>query len=403
MSKSWLRFASAPGRSLSSLKAPRRWLILLLAGVLIGACSSKEVDLEAEPAELVKFDAAFKVRKVWSKGIGEGAESLRLALRPATDGTRIYAAAHDGNIQAFDALSGKRSWSTKTKLPLSAGPGTDGNLLIAGSSNGDVIALDANTGEERWRVRVTSEVLAVPALADEKVLLRTVNGKLTALAAEDGTQSWSIQQMMPRLSVRGTSSPIIARGMVVSGFDNGHIAAFNVADGDVIWDLLLEPPSGRTEIERLVDINSDVQAAGGDIYAVGYQGRLGSIAMDTGQLLWSRELSSHSGLCVDTNNIYVTDQSSEIVALSRGTGREIWRSKSLRNRDVSAPIAFAGSIVVGDFEGYLHWFDAATGDLQARTKAGSDRITSQPLVLNDLLYVLNDKGTLFAFALRQDK
>jgi outer membrane protein assembly factor BamB len=250
---------------------------------------------------------------------------------------------------------------------------------------------------------VTSEVLATPALVDDKVLLRTVNGKLTALFAIDGSQAWSIQQSMPRLSVRGTSSPVIARGKVVSGFDNGRVAAFASADGEVLWDILLEPPSGRTEVERLVDINSDVQAVGDDVYAVGYQGRLGAISLETGQLLWSRELSSTNGLCVDSNSIYVTDQESELVALSRGSGREIWRSKVLRNRDVTAPTAFGSSIVAGDFEGYLHWFDAATGDMQARSRAGSDRITSQPLALNDMLYVMNDAGKLYAFAVRPSK
>jgi outer membrane protein assembly factor BamB len=374
-----------------------RWLIVALAAIFLAACSSKEIDLDVEPVELVKFKPAFKVRKAWSKGVGDSSEFLRLALRPSTDGTLVYAAAHDGKIVALNAETGKRIWGENTKLPLSAGPGTDGKLVVAGSNDGDVVALDAATGEERWRVRVTSEVLAVPAVADDKVLLRTVNGKLSALAAIDGTQVWSIQQSMPKLSVRGVSSPIIARGMVISGFDNGRVAAFNLADGGVVWDVLLEPPSGRTEVERLVDINSDVQAAGPDVYAVGYQGRLGSIAIESGQLLWSQELSSHSGLCVDSNNIYVTDQKSEIVALSRGSGREIWRSKVVRNRDATAPIAYAGSIVVGDFEGYVHFLDAATGDLQARVKAGGKRITSQPLVVNDLLYVMNDGGGLVAF------
>ena len=381
----------------------RRWFLIALMSIALSACSSKEIDLEIEPAELVDIDPAFKLRKVWSKSVGDGAESLRLALRPATDGVRIYAASHEGHILAFDALTGKRTWKAKTELPLSAGPGTDGKLVVAGSSDGDVIAVDAATGEQRWHVRVTSEVLATPALVDDKVFLRTVNGKLTALFAIDGSQAWSIQQSMPRLSVRGTSSPVIARGNVVSGFDNGRVAAFTPVDGGVLWDILLEPPSGRTEIERLVDINSDVQVVGDDVYAVGYQGRLGAISLDTGQLLWSRELSSINGLCVDSSSIYVTDQKSELVALSRGSGREIWRSKVIRNRDVSAPTAFGSSIVAGDFEGYLHWFDAATGDMQARSRAGGDRITSQPLALNDMLYVLNDAGKLYAFAVRPNK
>jgi outer membrane protein assembly factor BamB len=202
---------------------------------------------------------------------------------------------------------------------------------------------------------------------------------------------------MPRLSVRGTSAPIFARNLVICGFDNGRVAAFDASDGGVIWDVLLDPPSGRTAIERLVDVNSILQVAGSDVYAVGYQGSLGSIAIESGQLLWSRELSSYNGLAIDFNSIYVSTQRSELVALSRGSGRELWRRKDLRNRDISAPAVFGSSIVVGDNEGYLHWFDISTGEIQARVRAGSDRITSQPLVVNEVLYAITDGGTLYAY------
>ena len=144
-------------------------LVLLVVGIVLAACSSKEIDPEVEPTELASFDSTLKVKKVWSKNIGEGTEFLRLALRPATDGTLIYAAAHDGTVQAFNAESGKRVWRASTDYPLSAGPGTNGNLVVAGSNDGDVVALDAETGEQRWHVRVTSEVLATPAVSADKV------------------------------------------------------------------------------------------------------------------------------------------------------------------------------------------------------------------------------------------
>ena len=374
----------------------------LALAVLIG-CSSKEIDPETLPAELVKFQPAFKVQRVWSKGIGGKTENLRLGLRPATDGTNIYAAAHDGRVMAFEAVKGKQVWSAKTDLPLSAGPSSDGKLVVAGSSNGEIIALDALTGEQLWVVEVTSEVLGAPALSPGMVLVQTVNGKLTALSADDGSALWSIQQSMPRLSVRGTSSPVIAKKIVVTGFDNGRVAAYDLEDGGIIWDVLMDPPSGRNELDRLIDINSSVSVAGNDVYAIGYQGRVGGIALESGRLLWSQELSSHSGFSVDLASIYITDQRSELVAISRGSGRELWRRLDTRNRDVTGPAVFGASIVVGDFEGYLHWFDLQTGALQARIKAGSDRISGQPLVLNNLLYVMTDGGSLYAYRLKPEK
>jgi len=385
---------------------PGWWRTAFMCTALLVAllgCSSKDVDPDDLPAELVSFKQSLKIKKVWSRGVGSGTEHLRLALRPAEDGVKIYAAAHDGKVAAMDLATGQVIWKTNTKLPLSAGPGTDGRLVVAGSSNGDIIALDATTGEVLWTVAVTSEVLASPVVVPGKVIVRTVNGKLAALDSQSGEQLWSIQQSMPRLSVRGTSEPVVARNMVICGFDNGRVSAFDLSDGGVIWDVLLNPPSGRTSIERLVDINSMVQVAGSDVYAIGYQGSIGAIALESGQLLWTRDMSSDSGLIVDLNNIYVADQRSEIVAMSRGSGRELWRRTDLRNRDVRAPAVFGRSVVVGDDQGYLHWFDIATGDLQARVRAGSKRITSQPLVFNDILYVMTDGGSVYAFTLAPAK
>ena len=119
--------------------------------------------------------------------------------------------------------------------------------------------------------------------------------------------------------------------------------------------------------------------AGSSVYAVGYQGRLASIAIESGQLLWSRELSSYNGLAADFNNLYISGQNSQLIAVSRRSGRELWKKDYLLNRDITGPGPFGGSVVVGDLDGYLHWFDPTTGELQARVRAGSDRITSTPL------------------------
>jgi len=374
-----------------------RWV---LAGVALAlaACSSNDVDPDDLPKPLVMLNKpSIKIKKVWGSSVGGGTEHLRLALRPSEDGKNLYAAAFDGKVEAVELTKGKRIWKASTDMPLSAGPGTDGQLVVAGSSNGDVIALDAANGDFLWAVAVTSEVLASPVVVPGKVVIRTVNGKIAALDSGSGEQIWSVQQSMPRLSVRGTSTPVVTRNLVICGFDNGRVTAFDLSDGGVVWDVLLDPPSGRTSIERLVDINSMVQVAGSDVYAVGYQGRLGAIAIESGQLLWSRELSSYSGLAVDFKALYVANERSEIVALSRASGRELWRQTDLRNRDITAPAVFGSSVVVGDYEGYLHWFDIKTGELQARVRAGSKRVTSQPLVVNDILYAINDSGSVHAY------
>jgi len=379
----------------------RTGALALLTGALVlpnAGCSVFGGDDEADPpAELTDFKATMRVKKIWSAGLGDDSESLRLALQPASDGARIFAAAHDGNVSAFDAVNGKRLWLRKTKLQLSGGPATDGEVVVVGSSNGDVVALNAADGQQRWRTTVSSEVLAAPTIASGVALVRTVDGKLAALDLIDGRQVWFVQQVMPRLTVRGTGAAVVIQDLVISGFDNGKLASYSILDGSPGWDVLLDPPAGRNEVERLADINATVRAIGEDVYAVGYHGQLTAVAAESGQTLWSQDVPSYDGLAVDLQNVYVSSDSSDLLAVSRQAGSELWKNESLKNRDITGPTAYQNSVVVGDFEGYVHFFDTATGKPQARVQVGSDRVTSPPLVVNDMLYVQTDGGDLAAF------
>jgi outer membrane protein assembly factor BamB len=196
---------------------------------------------------------------------------------------------------------------------------------------------------------------------------------------------------------------VIAGNAVIAGFDNGHISSYEVDSGSVLWDILLNPPSGRTEIERLSDLNSTVTVVGDDLYVTAYQGSLSSLARESGQTLWSREVSSYNGAAADFINVYVTDQFSELHAMSRRSGRETWKVDMLRQRDVTGPAVVGNSVVVADFEGYVHWFSASNGELQARMKAGGKQITAAPLVVGNTVYVLNEAGKLYAFRERPAK
>ena len=228
--------------------------------------------------------------------------------------------------------------------------------------------------------------------------MRTVDGKLIALNLTDGNQAWFAQQTMPRLSVRGTGSPVVDGNLVICGFDNGRVAAYDINDGSVVWDVLVAPPAGRTEVERLSDINATVQVIGDDVYAVGYQGRLAALARESGQILWSVEFSSYSGLGADLNNLYV----------SGDCRRAAGRGAQLRPRVVAAEPSSATAISPrrrrsglrrgGRFRGLPAFLRAPAPDtLQARVRPDSARITSAPLVVNDMLYVLTDGGELAAF------
>jgi outer membrane protein assembly factor BamB len=371
-----------------------------IAFALSGCAGSK--DTSEPPAELTEFEQSLDITKVWSGKVGGKSERLRLGLRPATDGARIYAGAYDGKVVAFDAMTGRKVWSIETELRLTAGPGYGDGLLAFGSADGDLIALDSETGQERWRQAVGSEVLAAPAIGSGVIVARTVDGRLRGFSATNGNTVWSVEQTLPALTLRGNTTPRVAGTFVVSGFNNGRVGAYELATGDAVWEVAVANPTGRSELERLVDVSAGLQIVGNDVYVVGYHGRAVGIDLETGVVLWQQDLSSYAGLGADFNTVYVTSDFDAVVALSREAGTQLWRQEALRLRDVTAPTRFANTLVVGDYEGYVHWLSPDDGRFLARERGAGERITAAPLVVGQNVYVQGDDGTLAAFTVRAD-
>jgi outer membrane protein assembly factor BamB len=377
------------------MRSSRRWLA---AGALLilAACSKdKEID---QPTPLSVFNATIRAEKIWTAQVADKrAKPLRLGLGLSVDNGRVYAAGHKGEVAAFDLTSGRTLWRVKTKLALSGGPGAGGGLVIVGSAFGDLVALNAADGATRWKVRVNGEVLAAPAVSDRLIAVRTVDGKLRGLSPKDGHELWTQEQQVPRLSLRGTAYPVMTGDLVLCGFDNGKVAAVNANDGSVQWETTIAPPHGKTEIERLDDVDAAVRVSGADVYAVGFQGRIAMLALDTGQIWWSHDASSFRGLGLDDESLYIATADGDVEALRRRTGTEIWRQKALLHRRLSAAVEADTSIVTADYQGYVHWLDKATGALAARAATGKVRISNPPVVVGNTVLVINDVGRITAF------
>jgi outer membrane protein assembly factor BamB len=376
----------------------RSLLPLGLAALLIAAGCSKDKDVEP-PAVLVKFPATLPVKKLWGEGVGGGKKQLvlRLGLGPAVDNGVVFAASHKGEVLAASLDTGRHIWIKKLKIPLSAGPSAGAGLVVVGSGKGAVVAMDGATGRELWRARLNSELLSAPAIGDEVVVIRSVDGRLHGLDAHTGKELWSVEQQVPRLSLRGTATPIIAKEVAISGFDNGKVMAVSLHSGDTVWDTALASPHGRTELDRLVDVDSAVRTVGDNVFATGFQGRTAMLALDSGQVWWAHDMSSYKGLAVDADNLYVTQSDGIVVALRQRDGSELWRSQKLKLRRLSTPVLTSTAVVVADFQGYVHWLDKVTGELVARERIAKERVTNSPVAVGDTVVVLTDGGKLAAF------
>lgn len=366
-------------------------------GWFSGAQSTKKENIAA-PKELVELTPTLSVKEVWSRNIGKGAGKSGIRMRPTLADGKLYTAGLDGDVRAFDAASGREIWKKNVDFRLAGGPGVAGDVLVVGGLDGDVIAFDAHSGAERWKTRVSAEVVAAPAVGQGMVFVRCNDGRVYALDAGDGKQRWIYDRAtVPLLSLRGTGAPVIAGDAVLSGSDAGRLVALRTSDGAAIWEQPLTTGEGRTELERLSDVDGELAVDGDVVYAAAYRGQVAALSALNGRQIWNRALSSYTNVGVSASQVYAVDADSAVWALDRTSGSSMWKQDALEHRWLSGPAVQGDYVIVGDLEGYVHWLSISDGKVAARERLSKKAIQATPVVMGDLVFVEDVDGKVGAF------
>ena len=408
-----------------------RLALLLALGLLAGGCSwfswvpgiggGDDKKEALEPAKLQDFVAEAQIKRLWRAGIGGGLGRKYLRLNPVVLADRVYAADGYGVVEARDRFSGKRLWRTSIGQPrkgrsgrlrmvprlgffdrrdrsfVSGGVGAGDGFVLLGTTDGAVVALSAADGGERWRAYLGSEILCRPTVGDGAVLAQTIDGRLLALEQEDGAVRWSFDNQVPILTLRGSASPQFDGDVVYAGFANGMVSAVRADNGEPLWEHRVMLPEGRSELDRMVDVDGSPLVDGPLLYAVSYQGRLKALRRTDGAPVWQHEMSSHLDLASGYGHIYVVDEADHVVAIDQQTSEVVWRQEGLQRRKLSSPVAFSNYLVVGDDEGYLHVLAQSDGRFLARRKLDGKGIRSGMAVADGrTLYALTNSGALHA-------
>ncbi|MEX6501246.1 outer membrane protein assembly factor BamB [Pseudomonas zhanjiangensis] len=378
-----------------------RWknVALLALAVLVVGCSSNSKK-ELPPADLPDFEEEVRLDKQWSRSIGEGQGETFNMLVPAVDGEQIYAADVEGLVMALDRKSGDLIWKQDLELPVSGAVGAGYGLVVLGTLKGEVIALDAGSGEEKWRARVTSEVLAAPAVNADVVLVQTQDDRLIAFDADTGAQRWIYESTPAVLTLRGTGSPVLTNRLAIAGLSSGKVVALDAQRGLPVWEQRVAIPQGRSELDRVVDIDGGLLLSGGTLYAVSYQGRVAALNLQDGRILWQREASSSVGVAQGFGNVYVSLASGTVEGIDERSASALWSNDALARRQLSAPEVFSSYVAFGDLEGYLHLISQVDGRFVGRVRIDSDGLRARPLVVGDWLYAFGNGGKLVALTIR---
>jgi outer membrane protein assembly factor BamB len=362
-----------------------------VAALLLAACASSP-----EPAPLEAIEKPIAVRVLWQASVGNAGTAV---FEPAVVGGDVLTAAENGTVVRLDAATGNERWRVTIPARLSGGVAATERLIVVGSYEGDVFTLDEE-GRVLWRARVTSEVLTAPVIADDVVVVRSADSRVFAFDARDGRRRWLYQRAAPSLSVRAPTGIVVRGGHVFAGFAGGKLVALAMNNGGLRWEGTVALPRGTTELERIADVIGLPWVSERQTCAVAFQGRVACFDLGNGQPMWSRDMSSSSGLGADGRYVYVSEAAGALAALDRTTGASLWRQDKLGNRRLSAPLPLGGEIAVGDLEGYVHFVARDNGAFVGRIATDGSPISSTPVLLANGFLVQTSAGNLYALSVR---
>jgi outer membrane protein assembly factor BamB len=378
-------------------------VLVVSAVVGLGGCgwmkskSSKRENI-APPKALTELTPSLKVQRLWDGSVGDGAGKSGLRVGPSVVNGKLYAAGVDGDVAALDAMSGKTLWHKGSKFAFTGGPSVDGDVLIVGTLNGEVVAYDASNGADRWNTTVSAEVVSAPAVSLGTAVVRSNDGHLFGLDTKDGSRKWVYDRTsVPLLTLRGNGPPLIDGSVVYDGTDGGKVLALRLDNGGTVWEQRVALGEGKTEVERLGDSDGGLVLDSGVLYAAGHRGSVMAMAANLGRQVWTRELSSYTGVAVSASQVYAVDTDSNLWALDRVSGSSMWKTDVFQHRWLSEPAAQGEYAVVGDIEGYVHWLAAADGKEVARERLSKNPIRARPVVVGDTVYVEDEQGRIGAY------
>ena len=370
-----------------------RTLVFVAVTVLLVGCSSNPSRDAEVPEPLPDLEPRLAVERLWRARVGDIQLDSTVRLRASAQGDRMYVANRSGTVSALDLGTGDPLWSHDLDAKLSGGVGASEGLVLVGSLDGELFALDAQTGAQRWQAPLSSELLSPPAVNYRAVVALTVDERLHALDPETGTSLWSYDAAVPVLSLRGNGAPVLTDDLAIAGLGSGKLVAVVLENGIRAWDVTIAEPEGRSELERMIDVDGDPVLSGGLVFAVAYQGRVGAVDLQ-GRLRWSRAIPSHLTPAVDLRTLYVVGEDGVVHARAKDTGDERWTQSALRHRRLSPPTRHGDWLVMADDAGQLFVLDAASGDLVHHQSLGGDAILTAPVSTDAGLALLDDAGHL---------
>ena len=361
--------------------------MLLAAAALLAACSSDK----PKPAPLEAITPQIAGRQVWGSRLDGG---LPFVLMTTVRDNQFVVAGGDGTVMALAATDGREVWRGSAGNRLTAGVGSDGRYAAVVTRDNELVVLDR--GVEAWRKRLGSLVSTAPLVAGERVFVMGVDRAVHAYDVLDGRYLWALQRpgepltlAQPGVLTAFKDTLLVGQGQRLTGVDPLR--------GTVRWEVALANPRGTNEVERVADLVGPAMRAGDTVCARSFQAAVGCADAQRGTLLWTKNAGGAQALGGDAELVAASDASGRLSAWRTLSGDLAWNTEHLLNRNLSGVAVVGRTVVVGDFEGQVHFLDRANGKTLLRLPTDGSQVIGAPVVSGNTILVATKNGGLFAF------
>lgn len=366
--------------------------LTILTFALAGCSTNKTKVEEVKPNPLPKLVQAKNLVPVFSQSVSSTSKADPLRLRLDADNGAVFAVDPNGEVAAYQGK--QRLWQQKvSKQGLSSGIEAGEGIVVVGNKKGQLFALDQATGEQKWIAQLSGAILSASLIQSGRVITITNDDTVYAHDLATGQQVWTYNLPNVQFSLRGIATPVaLDPRTVLIASSNAYIYALDIISGVPRMQRRVAVSEGRSDIQRLNDLDGDPVVAGQFLVTTSYQGQVTVMDLASQQVVWSEDASSIQRPEVFNNTVYVAQADGKITAYALTTGEQLWQNDSLLNRQLSNPVILGQDLVVGDLDGVLHLIDPATGQLIGRSKTSGEVRTLR--VIDNQLYVATRKGAL---------
>lgn len=352
------------------------------------------------------------LKKAWSASIGSGGDRRDpLISQPVAADGMVFTIDTEGEVSAFTLDKGTRKWHVSTigkddedTGAIGGGLAYQNGRLYVTNGYKYLTCLDATNGKAVWRVALAAPARSAPTVTPDKVYIITLDNRLLVFAAADGAASWNYAGLSETTNLLGSVSPAVDSAVAVLPQSSGEIIGLRLENGQPVWQDSLSGVKSNSPLSTIADIRGQPVIDNGLVYAVSYSGRIVALDEVSGQRVWQKDIGSAEMPWSAGANIFLVTPEQQLTALTRDKGDVRWVTQLPRYQgdDKEKPLVWTGPVLAG---GRLLTAGSGGAMIEADPQSGKilrqwdlpGNITLAPIVVDNTLLVLTEKGELVAY------